>query len=408
MEIAAAESRTNRAFIGSRILETPFWAVFNMVPFILYKDLEATPIQLAIVIALKPLSSLFSTYWSSLTGGKRSRLLSNVIWGNLLRLFPFLLLPLFANSWALIAAFGFQMMLARGAQPAWMEILKLNIPAVSRERVFSYGSVAGYVGDAVFPFIIGPLMDSYFHAWRWLFPITALLALAGILLQMRIPLRPDEKSSAAAALPSIKEHVARPWKAAWNLILTRPDFAKFQIGFMLGGAGVMIMQPALPIFFVDKLRLSYMELSIAISLCKGIGFAATSPFWARWIHRIDIYRFNAAVTLLAALFPLCLFFSQLQHFWLFFAYIAYGVMQAGSNLSWNMSGPIFSREEDSSLFTSVNVAAVGIRGCFVPLLGSLLSSLWGASWALTAGALLCLLATYRLFMYSLAVRKRLV
>ena len=37
-------------------------------------------------------------------------------------------------------------------------------------------------------------------------------------------------------------------------------------------------------------------------------------------------------------------------------------MQAGSELSWNMSGPLFSKQEESSSYTSVNIVTAGIRG----------------------------------------------
>jgi hypothetical protein len=34
--------RTRAAYIWTRVLDTPFWGLFNLLPFILYKDLHAT------------------------------------------------------------------------------------------------------------------------------------------------------------------------------------------------------------------------------------------------------------------------------------------------------------------------------------------------------------------------------
>ena len=393
MENSQALQRTKSAFLWTRVLNTPFWAVFGLLPFILYKDLHATPLQVAVFIALKPLVSIFSPYWSARINQRRDRLLSNVIGANLLKLAPFLFFPFIDNPWFLILSSGLYMMLHRGGVPAWMEILKLNLPGANRERIFAYGTALGYLGDGIFPFVLGWLLDGYVESWRWIFPVVSLISLFAVYYQARIPIpmgvetQPEETS--------FKTQLLQPWKSAWDLMKRRPDFARFQIGFMLlGGGGLMVMQPALPVFFVDVLQLSYTELAIALTLCKGIGCALTSSSWARWMNHVDIYRFSSWVTALGCLFPLFLLASQFHLVWLYVAYMAYGVMQAGSELSWNLSGPIFSKEEESSAYSSFNVLLIGLRGAFVPALGSFLCvATNSAVEVLTLGGLLCLLAT---------------
>lgn len=388
---------TRDAFMWSKLLKTPLWAIYCLIPYIMYRDLHATPLQIAVVVAIKPMSSLFSIYWSILINQRTDRLRSNIILANVLSVLPFFFFPIIENAWFFIAASGWFMAFHRGMTPAWMEVLKLNIPNVSRERVFAYGTALGYLGDALLPFLFGGLLDGYYHAWRWIFPVTALISLFAIHYQWRIPIQATKR----VALPSIplQERLSQPWKTAWNLLRKRVDFRAFQMGFMLGGMGLMVMQPALPEFFLDRLSLSYKELAIALAFCKGIGVASTSRLWADWMNKIDIYRFSAWVCLIAALFPLCLIASQWHLGWLYFAYILWGVMQGGSELSWNLSGPIFSKEEDSSTYSSVGVLAVGLRGCFVPTLAAILCSFCSPIIVLCLGSLLCLLATERLFAY---------
>ena len=134
----------------------------------------------------------------------------------------------------------------------------------------------------------------------------------------------------------------------------------------------MILQPALPKFFMDVLGLSYTELSIALNLCKGIGFVLTSQIWANGMHKTDILRFSTLVIVLGAVFPLILLFAQIHVLWIYVAYLVYGMMQAGSELSWHLSGPIFAKEGESSQFSGVNVLTVGLRGSVIPQLGALL------------------------------------
>lgn len=391
--------RTRLAFVWTWILNTPFWAIYGMLPFILYRDLHGTLLQVAVMTTLKPMVSIFSMYWSMWIDKRKDRLRVNIVWAGILGHLPFLLFPFIDDPWYFVGAFGFYMLMARGGVPAWMEILKLNIPVGSREKVFAFASAFEYVGGGILPFVVGWLLDDYYQAWRWIFPIVSAVSIVAILLQLRIPIRMEEKIEAAEGI-KWRGQILQPWKAAWKLLQDRRDFAKMQMGFMLGGAGIMLWQPALPMFFMGSLELSYTELAIALTLCKGIGFAATSSLWSKWIQKIDIYRFIGIVTIFAALFPMGLIFAQTNFMWLYIAYVFYGIMQAGSELSWHMSGPIFAKGEDSSIYSSVNVLTVGLRGCFIPPLGSLLSLWANPSAVLLIGGGLCLTSTCYMMMAS--------
>lgn len=397
-------SQTRTAFIWTWVLNTPFWALFGMLPFILYKDLHGTPVQVAVMITLKPMVSLFSLYWSIWVNKRKDRLIPNVVWATILGHAPFLLFPFVQSPWYFVGAFGFYMLMARGMLPAWMEILKLNVPNGKRERIFAFSSAFEYVGAGLLPFILGALLDSYYQSWRWIFPITSLVAIAAVILQRKIPIAIEKEVLVVESALSLKNQLLQPWKQAWQLLKERRDFAAMQMGFMLGGAGLMIMQPALPMFFMDALHLSYTELAIALTLCKGVGFALTSPLWSRWLNRTDIYRFLSRVTAVAMLFPFGLMLAQTHLIWLYLAYILYGVMQAGSELGWNLSGPIFAKQEDSSPYSSVNVLTVGLRGCLIPPLGSFLC-LWGSSHVvMILGGFLCFLATVSMSLYGKKTR----
>ena len=86
--------------------------------------------------------------------------------------------------------------------------------------------------------------------------------------------------------------------------------------------------------------------------------------------------------------------------WFYLAYIVYGVAQGGSHLCWHMSGPIFARNENSAMFSSVNVVMVGIRGCIGPPLGGLLCVWLGPLVVLPFAAFLALLAAVKTWNYE--------
>lgn len=393
--------RTRAAFLWTWICNSPFWAIYTMFTFILYKDLHATPLQITVSIALKPLVSIFSMYWSAWINKRKDRLIANVILAGIIGHLPFFFFPFVDNPWYFVVSFGFYMLMARGSLPAWMEILKLNIPGTMREKVFAYASTFEYLGGGILPLALGWMLDGYSQSWRWLFPVTALISILSAFIQYRIPIKQDliEPIAVSSRIDVIGQ-IMKPWKDAWELIRTRKDFAVFQIGFMLGGSGVLVVLPILPAFYEDVLQLSYTELALAVTLCKGVGFALTSSLWAKWIHKVGIYRFIGTVTCVACLFPLCLIGAQFNLAWVYIGHIIYGIMLAGSELSWSMSGPIFAKHEDSSVFTNVNLVTVGIRGCFVPAIGSFLYYGTGPMPVMVLAATLCLLATWSMLAYE--------
>lgn len=384
--------RTRSAFLWTYIFNTPFWALYTILPFILYKDLNATPLQITLMVALKPAVSLFSLYWSAHVNQRPDRLLSNVIWASILSHLPFFFFPWINNAWLFVLASACYMLFSRGMIPAWTEILKQNIPNQSRQRIFAYGSALWYLGGAMFPFLFGWLLDDSYQAWRWLFPLTGFLSLSAIILQARIPIR-RELDKSAIEKNQVGHPLIQPWKQAWALIRAKPDFCRYLMGFMLGGSGLIILQPVLPKFFMGILNLSYTELGLAMALCKGIGYAMTSPLWASWMNRVNIFRFSSLPTFLACTFPIFLVAAQVHQMWLYVAYFIYGIMQAGSELSWRLSGPIFSKDTDSSMYSSVNVLMVGVRGCIIPAMGSFFCVVGGPFLVLFLSGIFCLLAT---------------
>ncbi len=393
---------TRSAYIATRVLDTPFWALYNMIPVILYKDLQALPWQLALVIALKPLVSVLSTYWSSWIDSRRDRLKANIIWARTIGYLPFFFIPFFHSTWFLIFAFGLYMMLAVGIVPAWMELLRINIPHERRAKLFSYTQAFGYIGGGLFPFLLGYLLDSYSEAWRWLFPIAGTIGLSAFFFQRKMT-APEN----AETILDTKVTFGKPWRSAFKLLQERPDFLLFQLGFMIVASALMIVQPILPIFFVDKLQLSYMEISIALTFCKGLGFVSASPFFARAMNNIGIYRLTGFIALTGALFPLFLLLSPFQIAWLYIAYFIYGVMQSGSEMVWNLSGPYFAHNADSSRYTSVNVIAVGVRGACIPMIGSFLGKMQGSSFVMATAMTLFLIGGYALFlMQQEKIRRR--
>ena len=402
--------RTQFAFICIRLMSTPCWCLLTMLTFILYKNMHLTPLQITVIVALKPASSLLSPYWSQAIYQRPDRIITNLLGANIFRHLPFLFIPWTQSPWFIIFSFGLHMTLSRATIPAWMELLKYNLPKTKREEMVAYGTTIDFLGTAILAVGAGVLLDNFQEIWKWLFLITAVLGILSTLLLTSIPSLPAASlTSVSSCIHSfkIKEKIFKPWQQVWKLISQHKDFTIFQIGFMFGGAGLMIMQPALPKFFIDILHLSFTEMGLAISLCKGVGVALTSPIWTRLFRKMNIFQLCALVTFFATLFPFLLLATSFHLILLYIAYAFYGIMQAGSELSWHMSGIVFAEEKDSSTFSVTNILTVGMRGCVIPAIGTVLLPFIHPLGVMLLGAFLCFLASGYFLLNSRVVKNRL-
>jgi hypothetical protein len=394
---------TRAIFIGTKLLSSPLEAMCGLLAFILYKELHASPLQITLLISSKPIVALLSFYGNLIIQNNAKRLKSLIIGSTIISFLPFLLFPLISNVWFFIGAYAIFMMTNRAIIPAWSEILRINLSHQERSKTFSVGSTANYLTNLVVPILISPFIDYYPGIWKPIFLLLAMVHVLNVIVISFIKIKNLDLASPTEKPPpfSIQSILITPWKNSWFLMKNRQDFRNFQFVFMFGGSGIMLMQPVFPFFFKQTLQFSYTELTLAISFCKGIGFALFSPLWAKKLHQISIHLFNSYVTFLAGLFAVFLIAAAYHSYWAYMAYLIYGIMQAGSELSWNLSGPIFSKEKDSTQFTGVNVALVGFRGCIFPFLGEALFLYSNSLTVFACGGLICLLGcAYSLWNYD--------
>lgn len=385
-------------FFCNRLLCSPLEAIYMLLIFILSKELDATLIQLTILAATKPLASLFAFYLNTLIINKTHRIRSYLISLNIIGCLSCFLFPFTESSWFFIASYLIFMIALRSSFPAWMEILKKDLGLNDLGGVIANGSSINFMMIMIVPILIAPLLDSpYPGMWKILFFGMALLQLLNTALLFCLNCKSDEKSISSSF--SIGSIILSPWKDAWELCAKNKAFTNYLAMFFLGGAGLVAMQPILPVFFKENLHLSYQELTIAISLCKGIGFVFTSSLWAKWNK--NIYTLNACVNFLSCLFIAFLMMSEAYAFCIFTAFLIYGIMQSGCELSYSVSGPLFSKNNESISYSGMNLAIVGLRACIFPTMGQLLFAYSNAWMVFIFSGVLCFLGA----LYALALFK---
>ena len=384
-QVSTFDQRTKRALLWMNLSHEPFMVLYALLPFILRKDLHASLLQISIFSALRPVLPVFSFYWSANLTHRRHRLRANLIGAWVLARLPFVFIPWFDNAWYLIACCALYELFNKSGIPALMEIFKINLPKDSREKTFTFYFVLSFLESILLGIFMAGVLDKFSAAWQVCCSLTALIGLSSVIAQLKVPI-PEVDQPVART----KMSLLQPWKEAISLLRNRPDFARFQWGFMVGGFGLMFIAPSLSVFYVDYLELSHSTIVVGRSILMGLGIVLSSYFWQKVLSKNSVTELTRNILVGFGLFPFLLVLSYFQMGWFYLAFIVYGIAQAGSHLLWNLSGTLFAVNEDSSQFSRVNILMLGLRGAIAPALGGLMCQWGGAVASLVIGALFCL------------------
>ncbi len=367
--------KTRMAIIIASVLKEPFACIFPLLPFFLLKDLHSASSEIVLLSMLRPVSAFFSFYFSEHVTRKSVTLKNAMIWSGLLSFAGFIPALLTDNSFFYIFGATVYMIFTRAQIPAWMEVIKTNISKEKWEKSFSLGSIISYSTGVLYTIIFSAMMDSYTMSWKIPFAFALILASAGIFFQAALI---DNDHTVEKGSLGLKEKLYNPIKDSLILMREKREFRHFQWAFMIGGLGLMIIQPVIPIYFTTTLQIKYSNLMTAFCICKALGFVCTTPFWTRLLKSISHSGFVVMVLVGFALFSFLLIFSSITIECVFLSYFVYGVAQAGSHLIWHLSGPLFSGRESSARYSGVNIVMVGIRGLIGPLMGWILMQMLSA------------------------------
>jgi MFS family permease len=381
--------KTRFALLLSSLLHEPLACLYIWLPFILRKDLQASALEISILATLKPLVSIISFYWIGIAQYFKLNLQKGFLVAGILARMPFLFFPIYPSVGYSIFAATVYMLFTRASVPSWMEMLKMNLSTNERGKWFSLGSMIGYAEGVILAVALGSLFDVYLTSWRYLFALSALIGIVGVIVQGNIPMKVIKLEEACQV--SLKTLIVKPWKDTISIMKKRPDFALFQWGFMAAGLGIMLANVICPLYFVDYLYLRHVDYANARYVFMGLGFIFFSPIWQNYMKRYSLFLLTLFIDMGFVLFCFALILAQMNGQFLYIAFLLYGISQAGSHLVWHLSGPIFAGDEESSKYSGINVVMVGIRGLIGPGVGSLLYVLYGPTVVFSCSLVLCLI-----------------
>ena len=364
---ASNAKATKRVLFLSNLLQEPFVALNLMLDVILSKHFNASALQISILTTLRPVLAVCAFYWGSLLLYRPELLRFSLVSATALATVFFLFAPWADSIWYFIVAESCFVLFWRAANPAEMEIIKTNLDKGVREKIFSQALSLSRASGM----LIGPLLGIFLKInpdiWKELFCTGALFygTSAWVKSYFYVP----KTKSPIRQVSSFKDAIVTPWKESWKLLKTNKHFAQFQLGFFIAGSGLMFAKPSIP-GFLTSMNLSFLEIFSLFTLLEGLGFILTASLWAKFLQKSGVHKTACVVVSCFSLQPLLLIMPVSTVSLIFLAYFFYGAAQAGSKLVWHLSGPLLCGNGSSSQYSSVNILAVGVRGCFVPLLGA--------------------------------------
>jgi MFS family permease len=389
-------AKTRLALFWMHLANEPFVAVFTMLGFILKKDLGASALQISLLATINPALALISFYLGAYLSQWHHRYVPNLMVAWLSGRLLFLVLPFYCNIWTTLVAACLYQLFQRACAPNTLEILRKNLDRKEHLRFFSWVYFFSFLESLILGFFIGKFLDTHTNNWKVLLALSSLFSLTSLFFQHQIP---TPSHSTEDPVEKKKLHFLQPFKDSYRLMQSSQEFAKFQAGFMCGGLGLMIMNPALIVFYHDHLNLSHQTMATGRFLWMGAGVLLSTFVWKTLIHQIPLPKLLIAIITGFAIFPLAVLYASEYFFFLYLAFFIYGVAQAGSHLIWHLSGIFFAQDQQSSaMYTATNILAVGLRGLIGPCLGGILTEALGPHFTLIVGSTVCFSGIYCMFL----------
>lgn len=368
------EKHTARLLLWSAVFNGILVSLYQTQDIIARKALHAEVWQLTVMAMIWPVSNFFSIWWGRMfeKSAHKSRYFLFVgVFGRLSLFYGLWITGMNEFMILLALVFSFNSLLI----PAQNTIWQRNIDARRRGKIYGYTMSLGILITVIVTFIAGRALDKNEQLFRVILAVSAICGfIAAFLLSLiKIKAKPIEPERVKL---SFRDTLADPLKRALALLKKNKPFASFERSFSLYGMGFIMVQPVLPLFLVDMLKLSYTGNFIAKGIVSQIPMLFLSPLLGKWHDKLHPFRFICFFFGLLALFPALIICSAITLKWhllsvilTYIAFTVFGVAMTGVNIAWNMGSIFFAGKEDASMYQGVHVTMTGIRGVIAPLLG---------------------------------------
>lgn len=343
--------------------------VLLLQEFILRKTLFGNLFEITVLVMIQPVSNLFSIFFYFLSRyfkRKNDFFLLIAFFGKLILLFMLIT----KSSIVFLLIISVFYIFNTFMNPLFSNIMQLNFSKKNRGLVYGIISSVSVLSTLIVSNISGKLLDINENFYKILFSFSAISGFLCCFFYSRIKIRKTKQKK-------IEEKISflHPFKIILKILKENRDFTNYEIFFFIYGIGYLIILPAIPVYFVDVLKLDYSKISFIRGFLGQLGYIIFFPFVGFFLGRINLFIYSSLTFFLLSFYPLFLLFSSIFPNTLIFVYISFlffSISMSAVSVIWDLSSIYFAKENDSSQFQNVHIFLTGIRGMIIPSLGYLI------------------------------------
>lgn len=387
-----------------------------MNEFIFLRSMRGSHYQLGLLFQLSMVLLVLSIVFNELlkrSSNKKILLLTTAIICHLPLVFTYFF-PSVANpytssftyQWLYLGVFFMYYLSTPLVLPSINILLKNSYSQANFGRLYGITSSAGKITMLLSTFVFGMLLDADNFAFRYVYPLLALMGIGAVTALSLIPFNMDDiiyKNN--GFWDSVKDSFSK----MTTIIKKNRPFRHFEIGFMLYGFSFLSTSAVITIFLEDYLKLNYSSVAFYKNIFNVLSILIM-PVFGKLLNKIDPRKF--ALITFGSLGLYIFFIGCTEYFpshftymnieiyaFLMLAMIAYGVFQGSMPLLWNVGSAYFCESKDAGDYQSIHLSLTGARGVFAPLMGIFFYETMGyaGTWAI---AIFSILLSLALMIYS--------
>jgi predicted MFS family arabinose efflux permease len=283
---------------------------------------------------------------------------------------PLLLVIFIAGPWSFLALLSLQALTMSVVVANWNSLIRVNYRDKHRAHLFAHVTRLGALVSGIGTLGAGIWLDMDQTAYRYIYPIAAILGILSLWIFAGIDARRSEHADddPDAEAPRFRELMRR--------FFGDRDFLQYEIGFMLYGVAFMAISTAKPLRMAGVLDLPYATLlgsKAAFSLAMVL---------ASVVVGISINRLGPARLAARAYWGLALYCGMLlmttESWHLVCAEAYFGLVMTAVHIAWNL-GPVLlaPNARVASSYMLIHVALVGVRSAIGHPIGGVLTEVTG-------------------------------
>lgn len=386
-ELRQLEKKTFSLHMLSNVFMGLSFGILMLHEIILKKSLLGTDFQVTLLIFLSSSAFIFSIYGTELIHRSSNPAKTIIILALISRFFLFII-PLFSSPEYFIFCIAAMSYIDSLIKPSWNTVFKHNYSDSRRSLLYSYSSSLYTIVILIVSTVLGYLLDINYELYKILFPIAGIfdvlsyISLAKMItMGQNLKMIPPGIPGKSLSLKLMEDIFVLPVRNMMRIFKENRPFLRFEVFFFMYGMAFMIASPAVPIYLVEVLQLSYSPISIAKGLVFYTATILFTPLMGRLHGTGNPTKFCGYLFLFLLFYPLSMMGVKYlpgmisfitPEIMLYFTFFLFGILMSGITMSWNLSTIYYAPHYQEANYQSVHITLTGVRGLFSPFIGYLI------------------------------------